>query len=459
MKRVLATVIAMALTAAPAAAAPLPMRHVFVIVLENHNFDVTFGTRTEAPYLAKTLRRAGAFVPNYYGVTHASLGNYIALVSGQGSNGATQSDCQYYTDLTPGTPGADSQALGQGCVYPPWVKTLPDQLNAAGLRWRLYMEDMGNDPTRENATCGRPRLGTRDQTWNTESGDEYVARHNPAVYFHSILDGPTCTMNDVRLDQLRRDLAAKATTPNFALIAPNNCHNGHPDEVGGGCQDGGPSGLLRVDQFLRKWVPRILAAPAFKTDGLLVITFDEAELWPQTNGDAGACCNEPQFPNTINNGGVLLGRGGGRVGAVTLSPLLMPGSVDPTPYNHFSLLRGIEDAFGLGHLGYAAQAGLVPFGSGMRLAQLPPLRLSARPRQAQVGELVRFWLRVTASGHGAVAGATLRIGGQRRRTNRAGLAHVRLRLRHSGSLRIVARASGFRAATVRVRVKRGGRRA
>jgi hypothetical protein len=48
---------------------------------------------------------------------------------------------------------------------------------------------------------------------------------------------------------------------------------------------------------------------------------------------------------------------------VVVSPFVQPGSVNATPYNHYSLLRTIEDLFGLGHLGFAGQAGLRPFGA------------------------------------------------------------------------------------------------
>ena len=131
----LALLAGLALTPASANAAPLPpIKHVFVIVLENKGFDETFGYRSAAPYLSLTLPSLGALVPNYYGITHESLGNYIGLVSGQGSNPATQSDCQLYVNVVPGTVRADGQAIGDGCVYPSRVKTIADQLSAAGLQ-------------------------------------------------------------------------------------------------------------------------------------------------------------------------------------------------------------------------------------------------------------------------------------------------------------------------------------
>jgi hypothetical protein len=352
--------------AAPASAGTKHRRHhphvghVFVIVLENENASNTFGANSPAPYLAHTLTSQGQFVPNYYGVTHLSLGNYVAMVSGQGSNIVTQADCVFYLDFLLGLPGPFGQALGQGCVYPKWVKTVGDQLTAAGRTWKGYMEDMGNDPARESSTCGHPKLNSQDHTQEAEPNDQYASRHNPFVYFHSIIDSQVCASNVVRLEQLQADLGAVETTPNYAFISPNLCHDGHDEP----CVNGEPGGLVSADAFLRTWVPRITASPAFQQDGLLVVTFDEAEAHvpPSLSDDATACCNEPQFLNTINNGGPVLGRGGGRVGAVLLSPFITPGTVNQTPYNHFSLLRSVENFFRLGHLGYAAHPNPGAFG-------------------------------------------------------------------------------------------------
>src|SRR4051812_38220898 len=186
------------------------VRHVFVLVLENENAHTSFGPTSPAPYLAQTLTAQGQFLPNYFGVTHESLGNYVAMVSGQGSNVETQADCQFYTDVFPGLIGPDDQAIGQGCVYPSSVKTVADQMSAAGLTWKGYMEDMGNDPARESSRCGHPAPNSQDKTQTATATDQYAARHNPFVYFHSLLDSGACAANDVRLDALASDLAEKS---------------------------------------------------------------------------------------------------------------------------------------------------------------------------------------------------------------------------------------------------------
>jgi phosphatidylinositol-3-phosphatase len=328
---------------------PPPVGHVFVVVLENENADVTFGPGSPAPYLSQTLPSMGAFMPQYYGVTHLSLGNYVALASGQGSNPETQADCQVFSDFVGGVIGPDGQALGHGCVYPATVKTIADQLTARGLTWKGYMEDMGNDPGRESGLCAHPPLNTVDNTQNATAQDQYATRHNPFVYFHSIIDdNVSCEQHDVPLTRLPGDLAKARTTPSFVFITPNLCHDGHDTP----CKNGEPGGLVSADAWLREWVPRITGSAAFKHDGLLLVTFDEAEAEGGT-ADASACCNEAQFPNTPNNGGPVQGRGGGRVGAVALSPFIRAGTVSSHPYNHFSTLRTIEGLFGLGFLGYA----------------------------------------------------------------------------------------------------------
>jgi phosphatidylinositol-3-phosphatase len=343
-----------AATVTPALAGP-PVRHVFVIVLENENAASAFGPGSPAPYLAHTLTSAGAFVPGYYGIGHASLDNYVAMISGQSPTLATQADCPVFVNVAPGTPTADGQVLGQGCVYPTSVPTVAAQLQAKGLTWKGYMEDMGNTPTRDNGVaCAHPAIGSSDPTQQATATDQYATRHNPFVYFHSIIDNPAgCQARDVPLTQLATDLATISTTPNLTFITPNLCHDGHDSP----CADGSPGGLPAADAFLRQWVPQITASPAFRHDGVLMIAFDEA------GSDSSACCGEQSGPNTPLAGGSMGGPGGGRTGAVLLSPFIAPGTVSTHNYNHYSLLRSVEDAFGLAHLGYAAAPGLRAFGS------------------------------------------------------------------------------------------------
>lgn len=337
----------------PAVPPPPPVRHVFVIVLENKTYATTFGSRSPAPYLADTLVKAGAFLRNYYGTGHSSLDNYIAMIAGIAPTPETQADCGVYADFVQTGTAPDGQPIGNGCVYPAHVQTIANQLAARGLTWAAYMEDMGTNPAREPATCGHPALGAPDLTELATPGDQYAAKHNPFVYFHSIIDTPACDSNVVALPRLETDLQSADRTPAFSFISPNLCHDGHDTP----CVNGEPGGLVSADRFLRHWVPLITSSPAWRDGGLLVITFDEAP----SGKDATACCNEQPGPNVSKAG--VTGPGGGRVGAVLISPFIEPGTISDVPYNHYSFLRSIEDIFGLAHLGYAAQPGLRSFGA------------------------------------------------------------------------------------------------
>ncbi|MEO6877996.1 MAG: alkaline phosphatase family protein, partial [Gemmatimonadaceae bacterium] len=249
--------------------APPPVRHVFIIMLENEGFDTTFNAHSRAPYLADTLRKAGAFLRQYHGTGHLSLDNYISLVSGMPPTPMTQADCGVYQDFIETGITEDGQPIGNGCVYPAHVATIANQLDAKQLTWRGFMEDMGNDPLRESATCGHPGIGTFDASRRATPTDQYAAKHNPFVYFHAVIDSSTCQRNVVPLTKLEAALASSEQTPNYSFITPNLCHDGHDRP----CKNGEPGSLKSADRFLQHWVPLILASPAYRADGMLIITF------------------------------------------------------------------------------------------------------------------------------------------------------------------------------------------
>ena len=339
--------------------------HVFIIVLENEDYGNTFAATSPAPYLAKTLPTQGALLQEYYGTGHLSNDNYISMISGQGPNVLNQTDCQVYVDFLGTGPQTlvNGQAIGQGCVFPTSVPNVTDQITTAGYTWKGYMEDMGNTPSREAATCGHPALNAVDGTQSASAADQYATRHNPFMYFHSIIDNQTlCDANVVNLKVLDSDLQSVSTTPNYTFITPNLCHDGHDSP----CANGEPGGLESINTFLTEWVPKIVNSPAFKQDGLLIITFDESN-GPQT--DSSACCGEGPTTNTPLPG--LTGLGGGKVGAVLLSPFIKPGTVSTVPYNHFSMLRSVEDIFGLQYLGFAGASGQASFGTDVFTAKMP----------------------------------------------------------------------------------------
>ena len=328
-----------------------PIRHVFVIVLENQGFDTTFSAHSAAPYLADTLRLAGAFLRQYHGIAHYSLGNYLAMIAGVPPTPKVQIDCPVFADFVQTGVAPDGQLIGDGCVYPASVKTIANQLEAKHLTWGGFMEDMGKDPARDSSTCSHPDIGTADPTEGATPDDQYATKHNPFMYFHAVIDQPSCKERVVPLTRLEDALRSVNSTPNYTFIVPNLCHDGHDRP----CQNGEPGGLISANEFLRHWVPIIMRSPAYQKDGLIVINFDEA-----LSIDASACCNQPSGPNTSKPG--VNGPGGGRTGAVLLSRFIKPGTVSDVGYNHYSFLRSVEDLFGLSHLGYAGRPGLVSFG-------------------------------------------------------------------------------------------------
>jgi hypothetical protein len=435
-------VIVTLLAAAPAHAALPPVKHVFVIWLENKDYDKTFAAQNPpAPYLAKTLPAMGALLPEYYGIGHLSLDNYIAVLSGQGPNPQTQSDCQFFSEFVGSTGGADGQAMGTGCVYPTDVKTIANQLEDKGLRWKGYMEDMalaGGD----QKTCVHPGLNQRDGTQSASSEHQYAARHNPFVYFHSIIDGPGCKQNNVDLSQLETDIAQASTTAQYNFITPDLCSDGHDDTCADSKQKGGYDG---INGFLEQWVPKILASPGFKDDGLLVVSFDEAE------DDSSACCNE-KAANTPSAGGDQPGPGGGKIGAVLVSPFIRPGTVDKTPYNHYSFLRTAEDLFGLPHLGYAGVDGLTPMGDAV-FNQTPRLDLSVTVKRMN-RDHVRFSVdagRQATVSFGGVCGAASRP------TSKDGKRTITVRHSRGGSCRVSVSRPAWETATRSFKLRKPAR--
>ena len=244
--------------AAPIAGYVPPIKHVFVINIENKGYDTTWGPTSAAPYLAKTLRAQGVLLNTYYGTAHNSQPNYIAQISGQGPNPQMQADCQIYSPFV-GARHRGARAGGRQRLRLPgsrWPRCRASSA-AEGLTWKGYMEDMGTP-------CRHPALGAVDDTQTGQGRrpvrgaaqpvrvlprDHRLARPAPS-------GSSTCS-------HLPTDLAAAATTPNLCYITPNLCDDGHDAP----CVDGRPGGLASVDAWLQTWVPKILNSPAFKTDG------------------------------------------------------------------------------------------------------------------------------------------------------------------------------------------------
>ena len=385
------------------------VQHVVLINLENEGFSAAFGKNSEATYLNRTLVPQGVLITHYFGTAHFSLPNYIAQVSGQAPTATTQADCGgAFANVKSGAlltgPTSYGQVKGKsGCVYPSGALTIADQLDAISppdpathtASWRAYQEDMGNDAVRDGgATCAHPAIDAPNTTNYASKTDGYSARHNPFVWFHSVIDrGSVCRANVVALGNLDRsghpkatsplvnDLASVTTTPAFSVITPSLCNDGHDEVCTSKSAAGGSIGGLRAaDAWLQAWVPTLTSSPAFVAGSMLiVITFDEASIAAKSPG--AACCSEPSGPN-VTSAGLGFGPGGGRVGALLLGPssAIVAGSKDTVGrYNHYSLLRTMEDLLGIttggsdgaGHLGMAGAPGVSSFGPDVFAASSP----------------------------------------------------------------------------------------
>jgi hypothetical protein len=279
------------------------IKHVFVISLASSGYEAAFGSTPQMPYLAGTLRPKGDLLSGYSLLDKAALPNSIATVSGQRPTAQTKGDCQNY----------------ESCVYPAETLTLADELSIAKFSWRAYMEGMASPETGQPANCVYPQPGAPAETTGG-----YAARLNPFVYFHSLLDLGDCAADDVPLTELEKDLKKTDSTANYSYISPNLCNAG----VTGQCPEGTPTGAAAADAFLAQLVPKILASPAYKKDGLLMITFGQAN-------PADPAAPAPAGSNPL------------KVGTLLLSRFATPNSTDAVAYNPYSLLKTTEDLFGL----------------------------------------------------------------------------------------------------------------
>jgi hypothetical protein len=348
-----------------------PIKHVWVIALSGESFASALAQSQTSPYLAKQLVPKGALLSNYTLSASGALANGVALLSGQGVNLDTEQNCPTYAEVQPATVSAGGLAEGVGCVYPQAVQTLPDELTAAGLTWKAYVQGMESgetgaiapestpspapspsvgapatatgpvpgagapsQPAAAGASCRHPEPGAADPNHAATPGDPYLTFRNPFVYFHSLLDGGACASDDVDLNRLQNDLATPASTPSLSWISPSACDDGSSAP----CAPGVPAGAAPADGFLEEVVPRILATTAYRKGGLIAIVPDSAAT-PSASAAA-----KP-------------------VGALLISPFVRGGARVTESFNDFSLLKSLARLFGVLPLGHANDPTAMSFGA------------------------------------------------------------------------------------------------
>lgn len=298
-------------------AEPGPVQHVFLVSLASPGYEAAFGTTSQMPYLSGELRPQGVLLTNYSLLDVAPLPNGVATVSGQPPSAATKAGCPRYEE----------------CVYEVETLTLADQLVGAQLHWHAYVEGMQN-PEAKPESCVQPE----PEAAVTPAPSGYSPLLNPFIFFHSLLDLGDCDENDIPMDALAGDLGKIEKTANFSYLAPSLCNAGFR----GNCPEGTPDGPAAADAFLAKVVPEILASPAYKQDGLLIVNFGAAD--PAAATDPAAAPADPR-----------------KVGGLLVSPLLTPGGTDGAAYDPYSVLRSVEDLFALDPLGKAGSAKVMSF--------------------------------------------------------------------------------------------------
>ena len=304
-----------------------PVKHVFLISLASPGYDAAFDpTASQMPYLSGTLRQQGVLLTDYSLLDSAALPNGLAEISGQAPTADTKADCPEY----------------EKCLFPVETLTLADQFGSARFTWHAYLEDMA-DPEGKPANCVHPEP---DATEAPAPGG-YSATWNPFVYFHSLPDLGDCATNDVPLSELPKDLKKADKTADYSYIAPNQCNAGFR----GQCPEGTPDGPTAADAWLEATTKEILASPAYKKDGLLIVSF--GALDPAAEAEVAAAGTTDPL----------------KVGALLASPLLTPNGTDGAAYTPYSLLRSTDELFGLSPLGEAEGKKVHSFASAFQATE------------------------------------------------------------------------------------------
>ena len=288
-------------------------QHVFLIIGENTTYDHL--NPTNAPYLMSTIKPNAAWLTQYYAATHWSQANYVALVSGQ---------------FTP------CEQKDGGVLCHQNVDNLFHQLDNADLTWKTWLEG-------GSAKCDTGSGGTcSSETACPLTG--FYTTGNPAIDFDNVegMNGvwsatnpsQECLQNDVPAGDEQDPMGffhqalAIGQVANFNFIIPTGCEDGESN-----C-DPIHNRYTQFDAFLQREIPLIQQSPAFGPNDVIIVVYDEDER-------AGGLAGKNGFGE------------GGHVVCAILSPLAKPASYDGVFY-HYSLLRTLEDGFGLSdYVGYA----------------------------------------------------------------------------------------------------------
>jgi hypothetical protein len=264
-----------------AATAPAQtVSNIFVIAMENHNFTQPSGNKKPqqilgnpaAPFINSLITPGNpnaaqvSYATAYYNAgngVHPSEPNYVWAEAA--------SDFGVHTDADP--------APANGNTFYDQSNHLTGQLNAAGIPWKNYQEDVEFSASPTNSTSG---TAATTNPFNGTSQISYAVKHNPMAFF-----ADTAIQNVFPIEQLFADLT-DGTVGRYNWITPNEFNDAHSALKGGFRYTGthfsnDQAAIAQGDNFLSFIVPELMASPAYQSNGVIVIWWDETEGGDDTN--------------------------------------------------------------------------------------------------------------------------------------------------------------------------------
>ena len=309
--------------------------HIFLIIEENKSYTEIVGDQSIAPNINRLAKQYG-LATQFYAEVHPSEANYVAMLGGD--TFGIHDDDAYYCTPKSSDPFCPASGRADYVNHTVAERSLVDQLEEHGFTWKAYMESI------PAAGSGAARWPTTDKPVPGVPPEAYAVKHNGFMTFKRVQDDPKRAAKIVGFDVLDRDLAT-GDLPNYAHIVPNQCNEMHGREESPStpedCRKSNVEGLIRRgDKIVGELVDKIMHSRVWSapTNAAIVITFDENGKAERGGGPQGCCGYDPKSAANF---------GGGRIPTIVITNHGVGGVTDATPYNHYSLLRTTEMAFGI----------------------------------------------------------------------------------------------------------------
>jgi phosphatidylinositol-3-phosphatase len=399
---------------AGAAQGPVPagiphLDHVFVIMMENHAYG-QITSNPQAPFINSLMGKANIGT-NYFAIAHPSSTNYLEVVGGSNFNKLSDQYPDWHNtncipNIVPGQPtNTDVPNSGNLCPIsgkngtdaaipvldnttnetsaPPLTNingqlsipadtnidgiSIADQLVEHGKSWKSYQEGLpingadgvdvsdgyytigGNNAQGVNVSTNFTPLSTAGNPVNSgDVVDLYAVKHDPFAFFASVEEGrdPALSLRQVVSFDGQSGLYADLKSghvPDFAFIAPNQCDDMHGrgngtafcnyDADDNGTQNGlNPSLILQGDLTVQRLVTAIKASPVWRDSrSAIVILWDENDYSTLTSNQVVFVVDTNYGPHQIKSSKF---------------------------YDHYSLTKTLDAAFGLPCLNHACDQGV-----------------------------------------------------------------------------------------------------